>query len=74
MQDIERKKKFFILYVVGVICILRLIIEASKLPLKFRVLISIILVVVIFSFLKEVTGASSILEMFSLNFLKNLKD
>ncbi|EEU32851.1 hypothetical protein HMPREF0946_00924 [Fusobacterium vincentii 3_1_36A2] len=65
---------FFILYVVGVICILRLIIEASKLPLKFRVLISIILVVVIFSFLKEVTGASSILEMFSLNFLKNLKN
>ncbi|WP_338988153.1 hypothetical protein [Fusobacterium polymorphum] len=34
----------------------------------------LILVVVIFSFLKEVTGASSILEMFSLNFLKNLKN
>ena len=66
---------FTILYViVGVICISRLIIDASKLPLKFRVLISIILVVVIFSFLKEVTGASSILEMFSLNFLKNLKN
>lgn len=29
---------FFILYVVGVICILRLIIEASKLPLKLEYL------------------------------------
>ena len=66
---------FTILYmIVGVICISRLIIIASKLPLKFRVLISIILVVVIFFVLKELTGASSIWEMFSLNFLKNLKN
>ncbi len=66
---------FTILYViVGVICIPRLIIDASKLPLKFRVLISIILVVVIFFVLKELTGASSIWEMFSFNFLKNLKN
>ena len=64
---------FFILYVVGVICILRLIIEASKLPLKFRVLISIILVVVIFFVLKEIIGASSILDMFNLKFLEDLK-
>ena len=74
MQDIERKKKFFILYVVGVICILRLIIEASKLSLKSQVLISIILVVIILVILKNLTGASSIWEMFSLNFLKNLRD
>ena len=65
---------FTILYViVGVICISRLITAASKLPLKFRVLISIILVVVIFFFLKEVTGASSIWDMFSLKFLEDLK-
>lgn len=65
---------FFILYVVGVICILRLIIEASKLSLKSQVLISIILVVIILVILKNLTGASSILEMFSFNFLKNLKN
>ena len=66
---------FTILYViVGVICIPRLIIDASKLPLKFRVLISIILVVVIFFVLKALTGDSSIWEMFSFNFLKNLKN
>ena len=65
---------FTILYViVGVICIPRLIIDASKLPLKFRVLISIILVVVIFFVLKEIIGASSIWDMFSLKFLENLK-
>ena len=65
---------FTILYVVvEVICISRLIIVASKLPLKFRVLISMILVVVIFFVLKELTGASSIWEMFSFNFLKNLR-
>ncbi len=65
---------FTILYViVGVICIPRLIIDASKLPLKFRVLISIILVVVIFFVLKELTGASSIWDMFSLKFLEDLK-
>ena len=40
----------FILYVVGVICILRLIIEAPKLSLKSQVLITIILVVVILLF------------------------
>ena len=74
MQDIERKKKFFILYVVGVICILRLIIEAPKLSLKSQVLITIILVVVILFVLKNLTGASSIWEMFSFNFLKNLKN
>ena len=57
---------FTILYViVGVICIPRLIIDASKLPLKFRVLISIILVVVIFFVLKELTGASSLWDMFN---------
>ena len=66
---------FTILYVVvEVICISRLIIVASKLPLKFRVLISMILVVVIFFVLKELTGASSIWELFSFNFLKNLKN
>ena len=59
---------FFILYVVGVICILRLIIEASKLSLKSQVLISIILVVIILVILKNLTGASSIWEMFSFNF------
>lgn len=65
---------FTILYViVGVICIPRLIIDASKLPLKFRVLISIILVVVIFFVLKELTGALSIWDMFSLKFLEDLK-
>lgn len=65
---------FTILYViVGVICIPRLIIDASKLPLKFRVLISIILVVVIFFVLKELTGASSIWDMFNLKFLEDLK-
>lgn len=65
---------FFILYVVGVICILRLIIEASKLSLKSQVLISIILVVIILVILKNLTGVSSIWEMFSFNFLKNLKN
>ena len=65
---------FTILYViVGVICIPRLIIDASKLPLKFRVLISIILVVVIFFVLKEIIGASSIWDMFNLKFLEDLK-
>ncbi|MCG6835694.1 hypothetical protein LC668_10080 (plasmid) [Fusobacterium vincentii] len=64
----------FILYVVGVICILRLIIEAPKLSLKSQVLITIILVVVILFVLKNLTGASSIWEMFSFNFLKNLKN
>ena len=65
---------FTILYVVvEVICISRLIIVASKLPLKFRVLISIILVVVIFFVLKEIIGASSIWDMFNLKFLEDLK-
>ena len=64
----------FILYVVGVICILRLIIEVPKLSLKSQVLITIILVVVILFVLKNLTGASSIWEMFSFNFLKNLKN
>ena len=65
---------FTILYViVGVICIPRLIIDASKLSLKFRVLISIILVVVIFFVLKEIIGASSIWDMFNLKFLEDLK-
>ena len=65
---------FTVLYViVGGICILGLITEVSKLPLKFRVLISIILVVVIFFVLKELTGASSIWDMFNLKFLEDLK-
>ena len=64
----------FILYVVGVICILRVIIEAPKLSLKSQVLITIILVVVILFVLKNLTGESSIWEMFSFNFLKNLKN
>ena len=65
---------FTILYViVGVICIPRLIIDASKLPLKFRVLISIILIVFIFFILKEIIGASSIWDMFNLKFLEDLK-
>ena len=65
---------FTILYViVGVICISGLIIVASKLPLKFRVLISRILVVVIFFVLKEIIGASSIWDMFNLKFLEDLK-
>lgn len=65
---------FTILYViVGVICISRLIIDASKLPLKFRVLISIILIVFIFFILKEIIGASSIWDMFNLKFLEDLK-
>lgn len=59
--------------IVGVICILGFIIDASKLPLKFRVLISIILIVFILFILKEIIGASSILDMFSLKFLEDLK-
>ena len=52
---------FTILYViVGGICILGLITEVSKLPLKVRVLFSIILIVFIFFILKEIIGASSI--------------
>ncbi|MFZ8018714.1 hypothetical protein KSU01_04170 [Fusobacterium animalis] len=41
--------------------------------MKFRILITIILIVIIFFGLKEVTGASSIWDMFSFKFLENLK-
>lgn len=62
---------FTVLYViVGGICILGLITEVSKLPLKVRVLFSIILIVFI---LKEIIGASSIWDMFNLKFLEDLK-
>lgn len=65
---------FTILYmIVGIILLLGFIIDASKLPLKFRILITIILIVIIFFGLKEVTGASSIWDMFSFKFLENLK-
>ena len=65
---------FTVLYViVGGICILGLITEVSKLPLKVRVLFSIILIVFIFFILKEIIGASSIWDMFSLKFLEDLK-
>lgn len=68
---------FTVLYViVGGICILGLITEVSKLPLKFRVLFSIILIILIvfiFFILKEIIGASSIWDMFSLKFLEDLK-
>ena len=47
--------------------------KTIKLPLKFRILITIILIVIIFFGLKEVTGASSIWDMFSFKFLENLK-
>ncbi|MEJ6470518.1 hypothetical protein LH398_01130 [Fusobacterium nucleatum] len=65
---------FTILYViVGGIYILGLITEVSKLPLKVRVLFSIILIVFIFFILKEIIGASSIWDMFNLKFLEDLK-
>ena len=65
---------FTVLYViVGGIYILGLITEVSKLPLKVRVLFSIILIVFIFFILKEIIGASSIWDMFNLKFLEDLK-
>lgn len=66
---------FTTLYViVGAILILGFSTDISKLPLIFRIFLTIFFIIIMFFFLKEVTGASSIWEMFSFNFLKNLKN
>lgn len=68
-----RKNVYCFICDCGGICILGLITEVSKLPLKVRVLFSIILIVFIFFILKEIIGASSIWDMFNLKFLEDLK-
>ena len=65
---------FTTLYViVGAILILGFSTDISKLPLIFRILLTIFFIIIMFFFLKEVTGASSIWDILTFKFLENLK-
>lgn len=66
---------FTTLYViVGAILILGFSTDISKLPLIFRIFLTIFFIIIImFFFLKEVTGASSIWDILTFKFLENLK-
>ncbi|WP_338965918.1 hypothetical protein KSU13_06970 [Fusobacterium nucleatum] len=66
---------FTTLYViVGAILILGFSTDISKLPLIFRIFLTIfIIIIIMFFFLKEVTGASSIWDILTFKFLENLK-
>lgn len=64
---------FTTLYViVGAILILGFSTDISKLPLIFRIFLTIFFIIMFF-FLKEVTGASSIWDILTFKFLENLK-
>ena len=65
---------FTTLYViVGAILILGFSTDISKLPLIFRIFLTIFFIIMFF-FLKEVTGASSIWDILTFKFLENLKN
>ena len=65
---------FTTLYViVGAILILGFSTDISKLPLIFRIFLTIFFIIIMFFFLKEVTGASSIWDILTFKLLENLK-